>query len=213
MPMSVEDQEFTISIDVEVERMGWPDEGPVAHGVGNNRSYEDLTHTRWSDVDTVIEEEIRLLDRVALAGDEDREDALESAQEEFTAPEALGVILDLGVASATLALNAAGCPTITACNGHVTGYPYVAFWARKNRVELLSRLAREAGIGFGNADLGALEVYAPPKALRAMVAFAKIVRHASTEFRAIRSDRPRPTRPARPRTVAQLNLPFGEDAQ
>src|SRR5260370_11249139 len=59
--------------------------------------------------------------------------------------------LDFGTASATLVLNAAGCPTIMACSGHQTGYPYMPFWLPIVNLPLLAEAAREAGIGLGDA--------------------------------------------------------------
>lgn len=211
--MPLESSNFEILVEVDLDEMKWPEEGPVAHGIDNNRSYEDLTRARWSDVDKVIEEENRLLDRIALLTEAEREKALELAQEEFTTPEELGVHLDLGVAAATMALNVARCPTITACSGHVAGYPYVAFWSRRNRVAILSRIAREASVGLGNAERGALEVYAPPNDLRAMVRFAARMREASVDFRLIRSDRPKPTITVRSTgsSESQLSLTLDED--
>lgn len=212
-PMDRSENEPALKVMIRVNRqeLRWPKGGAAAFGYDANRSYEDLTRTRWSDVDAVLEEESRLIEQVALAEDAVREEAFEEAAENFAAPEQLGVILDLGVASATLALNAAGCPTITACSGHVAGFPYVAFWARTTKVDLLCRVAEAAGVGVVNAEDGLLNVYALPSDFHAMIRFARGLRQASAELRRIRTERP-PAKesPQRHTRETQLGLPFEE---
>jgi hypothetical protein len=67
--------------------------------------------------------------------------------------------LDFGTAAATLALNAAGCPTIMSCNGHGRSEPYVGFWLPVAKLALLEEAAAAAGVGLGNSINGAVAVY------------------------------------------------------
>lgn len=171
------DVEIQISVAVNPDEMSWPKEGPAAIGEATNRMYVDLSTVSWDDVAAVIEEEEVLVRRCIrdVSEDESLEDLLGEAADDFS----LCGLLDLGTASATYALNAEGCPTITSCSGHETGYPYVAFWARLHHVATLSRVARAAGVGLGNARHGALEIFALPGDVESLLRFARgLLAHA-----------------------------------
>lgn len=186
-----------ITVGVDLEQVIWP-ASAVQYGYDNNRSYINFRNARWRDVDQLIATEQRLLAR-CLTDAEDAEDfelLWERAGEAFEPPDEQddfpdlaesAYSLDFGTAAATLALNAAGCPTIMACSGHQTGYPYIAFWLPVVKLPLLEEAAREAGIGLGNAINGAVEVYsdAPDGLLR----FAMAMRRRSAGFRQLRSER------------------------
>lgn len=95
-----------------------------------------------------------------------------------------GAFLDLGTAAATLALNAAGCPTISSCNGshgHRYDYPTVAFFAPEAKLTLLRQAAEAARVGLLTDDEGWVEVFSdvPDGLLR----FAAEMRTRSSAFR------------------------------
>jgi hypothetical protein len=184
-----------ITVGVNLDGVIWP-ANAVQYGYDNNRSYMNLRRARWRDVDQMIAVEQKLT-RPCLTDARDKEEFDElwkRASEGFELPYELeefpdafeaAFALDLGTAAATLALNAAGCPTIMACSGHQTGYPYIAFWLPTAKLALLEEAAREGRIGLGNAIEGAVEVFsdAPDGLLR----FAVEMRRRSAAFGCIRS--------------------------
>lgn len=170
-----ETSDLEIRIQVNPDEMSWPGESRTAHDRSVNHCYEDLSGVTWSDVDDVLAEESPLVDAIGTASNEERGSVVSVADDDWYET---GIGLELGVASATYALNAAGCPTITSCGGNSCGYPYVAFWARRADLEVLSDVARRAGVGLGNTLDGALEIYAMPDAYGAMIIFAMLLRDA-----------------------------------
>jgi len=159
-----------VRIAVAVRDMRWPREGPAEYGESANRGYVDLTSVAWEEVDDILSVEASVIDSCMRAANEAEEfraifreaeaEFGERADREESDEEFLGAaFLDLGTAAATLALNAAGCPSIMACNGHQTGYPYIAFWARREHVSLLREAAEAAHVGLINGMSGGLEVY------------------------------------------------------
>ncbi len=187
-----------IRIAVAVKDMRWPREGPAEFGESANRGYVDLTTVTWEDVDETLPVETAVIDkcrRAASGADEFRAIFCEAEAEfgeradvEESDEGFLGAaFLDLGTASATLALNAAGCPTIMACNGHQTGYPYIAFWARRERVPALRGAAEAAKVGFINGISGGLEVFSDvPDGL---VRFAGELRQRAESFRNVKPEK------------------------
>ena len=72
--------------------------------------------------------------------------------------------IDLGVASAVLALNAAGCVTTTSCRGgpgHQVAHPLIRVWADRLRGEILTNAARAAGCGLRVDEEGHATIEAP----------------------------------------------------
>lgn len=181
----IADSVAVLKVTVDVAQLGWPKEGVRAFGCAVNRSYDDFSRTRWRDVDIIVEEEGRLLSLTIdrLKNGDDALEALSDIEHEFS----LGGVLDLGTAAATLALNAARCPTITACIGHVARYPHVIFWARPSRIDVLCAAARDAGIGLGNALDGTLEIYTGRGDIVGLWKFARRLRSASRQLKSHRS--------------------------
>lgn len=74
--------------------------------------------------------------------------------------------LDIGVASAVVALSAAGCVPFTSCNAgafggaHSASFPIVRFFAPANIVDLLLTCAEEAGVGLQLDGDGCVELSA-----------------------------------------------------
>ncbi|WP_231029255.1 hypothetical protein [Sphingomonas sp. IC-56] len=161
---------------VDDTRLGWPGTRQLQEGsrLGGNHEYVDLRYISWADAIAVAREEREISDRIGRADDPDDEWTV--IQDELEDDPGLLVLLDLGVASTVAALSAAGCITISSCNGGAHGdhhherYPLVAFYARRQHVPLLLSAAELAGVGIENDPDGALVVYAD--ALDRMSAFA-----------------------------------------
>jgi hypothetical protein len=171
----------------------------------------NLRGVTWGEVDRILAVEVELIQRCAdkAATSAEFQGFFRKAESEFTldlpnGDEDFSTLppLDLGTAAATLALNAAGCPTIMACNGHQTGYPYIAFWGRSQHVPLLAEAATTAGVGLINGLNGCLEILSDrPDGLTSIAA---AVRDRSARFAVLRRALPK-TNPVAKR---QLQLPI-----
>ncbi len=160
-----------LAINVDRERLSWPGWGAAANdsGLGRNRWYFDLRGMGWKTVTAMLLEEGRLLDRVRRASDMAREvmvirGEIEAGLERDLDDPLWG--LDLGVASATLALSAAGCVTFDSCNGgifretrHPEGHPLVAFFMRPRVAAEIEVTAAQAAVGVDTNQDGSLQVY------------------------------------------------------
>jgi hypothetical protein len=177
--------------DVKITRsldgpLRWPDPGEAADesGLGMNRSYGDLRGMSWKDAKGIFEHETSLIDRMEAADDPEEEQ--ERITEEMYEHDVGLFGLDMGVASAAIALSAAGCITCTCCNagafgdGHAENYPVVAFFAKPRHVELLLKCAEEAGVGLENHE-GTAIVFAND--IRRMRLFATALIQQSGKFR------------------------------
>lgn len=174
-----------ISVTLSGKKLGWPGPGNFASAAGN-REFVDLSKATWKNVREVLETEEAFLKELAASAKpgtplvelppDDNED-LALADLPPT---------DLGTCAATLALNAARCPTITACAGHVTGYPFIAFWARPAWVALLSDAARAAGVGIGNAHHGAAEVFTNADDILGLLRLARELEARAKSFRRLK---------------------------
>jgi len=154
---------------VDVLALMWPSREIASGEDGEciNRSYMDLRGCSWREVQETISQEERILERLERGGD--------AAEDGLTDEEAAELFyLDLGVASAVLALSAAYCVPLTSCNGetgHPEEFPLVIFRSRPARVPDLLEAAEEAGCGLINVDGGRLMVYA--ERVRQMIGFAR----------------------------------------
>lgn len=90
--------------------------------------------------------------------------------------------LDLGVGSATFALNAAGCPTSFSCSGHGRDLAWIAFWARPTALPLLIDAANAAQVGLCDRD-GGLEVSSDD--VFGLLRFARELRDRADAFRTL----------------------------
>jgi hypothetical protein len=180
-----------VTVGLDTTELRWPRDFATA---SENNQYIDLTRTTWGEVDDVLTGESELIadllrenpGRVLV----DLEDLVDEA-----AFRALGMPMDLGTCAATLALNAAGCPTISACAGHVAGYPYIAFWTRASAKPLLIDAATAAGVGLGNAHHGAAEVFTNPDDAMGLLRFAQELRRRGQDGSAKLSTEKRKPKP------------------
>lgn len=150
---------------------------------GNSR-YEDHRGWTWRDLRAALDIETSIVER--LAGAEDPA-AAEAAFEAGRDPEEEGAKslwgLDVGVASAVIALSALGATPFISCNAgsfggaHPAGRPYVAFYLGTASPVLLLALAEGAGVGLEVED-GVVRLYA--RTVLDLLRFARLVeeRHA-----------------------------------
>jgi hypothetical protein len=171
--------------EIDFALLRWPDEGTVQAGFNSNRLYEHLSGITWKAVDQLIHEESQLTSRLrqAVADGEDPTDWLEHERDRDDDSLA-GGLLDHGVIAATYALNAAGCPTLTSCNGHGGSDHHVVCWVRPNRVGLLIEAAQVAGVGVAVTAEGAVFLYG--HRAEAMIRFAAELRARSGRLRQMR---------------------------
>jgi len=152
-------------MDVLIERavdtaaLTWPvrEIASGSDGESFNRAYVDLRGASWKEVKQVLALEEAILQRLAAESGGERDNEITDDESERL------FYLDVGVASAALALSAARCVPITSCcggEGHTEAYPLVVFRCRRERVPDLLEAAEEAGCGIVNADCGMLMVYA-----------------------------------------------------
>jgi hypothetical protein len=131
-----------------------------------NRSYRDMRGFSWDEVRAAISTETDVISRVKAAQDPEAELA---AFEEFQAtsfedePALWG--LDIGVASATIAVSAYGCTPVSSCNAgafggqHQAQYPYVAFFLPKELASEVMLCAQESDVGLLCDENGVAQIY------------------------------------------------------
>ena len=130
--------------------------------LAGNQMYQDLRGYGWLDVARTVEVERRLI--AQLQGSADLEAEAARIDDErldcFEPSEGLWG-LDIGVASATIALSALGAIPVGSCNaggfgGHHQGaYPYVAFFLGEAAQEFVVSISRAASVGL-RSDAGGL---------------------------------------------------------
>lgn len=139
-------------------------------GLGCNRDYRDLRGMTSADLHRVIRAETSLIDQVL-------DDGLTDSAFEVD-PDCPSEVeeLELGTASAVIALSVIGCIPYTSCNGGVFGGTHAAdrlmvgFYMRPVHVEIVREASRSAGVGLTNDRCGGVYVVASDP--RSMIAFA-----------------------------------------
>ncbi len=184
--------EIGITRSLSNQGLGWPGRGEAGtdSGLGCNRSYSDLRGLSWGDARRVFELETTLVGRIEAAADP--EDEYEQIEDELYEEDEGLFGLDIGVASATVALCAAGCVTCSSCNAGAYGghhhehCPVIAFFAKAHHVEPLFICTAEAGIGIEQENG---MVIAFVRDIRDMRSFAAILIRNRSLFRAARPKR------------------------
>lgn len=147
------------------------DDAGEGSGLGCNHDYRDLRGLTRDELRRVVAAESEQIERFVAdgAGCEGCVDGCEACD-----PEVDG--LELGVASAVVALSTIGCIPYTSCNGGVFGGEHVAnllivgFYLRPAHVQAVKEACRWAGVGLTNDRNGG--VYLVSNNPRAMTAFA-----------------------------------------
>lgn len=165
---------FNIDVrqEVDLAKLRWPYRSEIQGddvAPAGNQHYQDLRGFGWSDVAEGLRLETQLIERLEVADRPAREEAL-IVDELAAAGDATGIQplcgLDVGVASAVLALSAAGAIPAASCNGgafgsfHAAANPYVAFYARPRRFLAIQGWAKAAGLGLEVTDAGVAVLHA-----------------------------------------------------
>lgn len=186
---------FDVEIErlVVPERLGWPvpSEAMSEGSLGCNRNYEDLRRLPWAEARRVYSVEDKLIARIEGSRAPDEEyDLIERELCEDTD----GIYgLDIGVASAVVALSAARCIPFSSCNGgafggsHYEWHPVVAFFAKPEATPLLLECSEESRTGLSLGQIGNLVVYGDD--IRKIRAFARALIDRRTKFRNLRFGR------------------------
>ena len=185
--------DVTIERRVVPERLAWPASGEAMNEspLGCNRSYVDLRRLTWLEARRAYSVEDVLLARIEASSTPDEEYHL---IEDELYEDSEGIYgLDIGVASAVIALSAARCVPFSSCNGgafggcHHESHPVVALFARPETTSLLVECAEEADCGLISGEIGNLVVYAND--IRNMRAFSSAVIGGRSAFRKLRFSR------------------------
>lgn len=141
----------------EADESGYP---------AGNQMYQDLRGYTWVDVDRALEAERRFIAQLRAA--EDLQAEAEKIDDErldcFEPTDGLWA-LDIGVASATIALSALGATPVGSCNaggfgGHHQGSrPYVAFFLGEAVPDLIISIARAASVGLRRDEAGLAQIF------------------------------------------------------
>lgn len=145
--------------DVEADVAG--DDGYLR---GNGR-YEDHRGWRWEDVRATLDVEAAIVERLAGSDDSAAAEATFEAQRDLEGEGAEALWgLDVGIASAVIALSALGALPFISCNAgsfggtHPASKPYVAFYLAAASPDLLLTLAEMTDAGLEVVD-GVLCLY------------------------------------------------------
>lgn len=163
--------EIEIRRDLDMDRLAElsPAEASEAEEQGylaGNRSYRDLRGFGWEDVVRALDLERALVARFEAVDDP----AVAESDFDELRLQALDPIeelcgLDVGVASAVLAVSALGGIPVSSCNGgcfggqHQARHPYVAFYLPKDRGAPVLDLAEAADIGLFVDQDGIAQIY------------------------------------------------------
>jgi hypothetical protein len=156
----IPDNGVLIVREVDPEDLRWPtlEINLGTDGENFNRAYQHLRGAPWKEVNRILALEKSLLNE----GSSSEVTSEDSAKEEDE-DEALLYGLDLGVASAVLALSASGCVPISSCNGapnHSEAYPLILFRCRRARLPDIVAVAETTGCGLENGSDGTVILYA-----------------------------------------------------
>ncbi len=139
----------------------------VEGGLEGNQDYSDLRALSAIDLQAVLREEERWLTRIRLGeAPSDVEEVLTNVRGSAFEPVEELWGLDLGVASAVVALSCLGACPVSSCNGgafghsHQAKYPYISFFLYEASLERLLLIAEHARCGLTALD-GLGHLYGP----------------------------------------------------
>ncbi|HTO79333.1 MAG TPA: hypothetical protein VMJ31_06110 [Methylocystis sp.] len=134
--------------------------------LAGNRSYLDMRGFSWNEVRTALDTEIDVINRLKAAKDPEAElAAFEELQATSFEDEPALWGLDVGVASATVAVSAFGATPVSSCSAgafggqHQASYPHVAFFLPKELATPVIRCAEESNVGLLCAENGIAQIY------------------------------------------------------
>jgi hypothetical protein len=136
--------------------------------LAGNQMYQDLRCYGWPDVARALRLERRLIAKLQEAEDLDAE-GMRIDDERLDCFEPSDGLwgLDLGVASATIALSALGTVPVGSRNAggfggqHQSVHPYVAFFIGGAAPDLIISIARAAGVGIRSDSTGLAQIFGP----------------------------------------------------
>lgn len=180
--MKIFDLEMPVRADAA--RLRWPHRVEVSGedaAPAGNQHFQDLGGADWDDVARFLSLEDRLVARISQAVDPAAEEALVQAELDGLADlddqtPLLG--LDIGVASAVLALSAHGAIPVASCNGgafgarHAGCNPYVATFIRPRRFLLVQDWAATANLVVTVNDDGVALLHA--RRIEDLMTFARL---------------------------------------
>jgi hypothetical protein len=142
------------------------DEADESGYLEGNQMYQDLRGYGWGEVAAAVEAERRFIARLQAADDLDGE-AQRLDDERLDCFEASDGLweLDIGVASAAIALSALGATPVGSCNAggfgghHQARYPYVAFYVDAGAAEVILAVAQAATVGLRVDETGLVQIY------------------------------------------------------
>jgi hypothetical protein len=157
------------SLDVESLAVLTDDEVDAADEEGllaGNQHYQDLQDCDVADLEFAIQLERKLIERLVRSADPAREEV--TVAEERPADDERAALwhLDVGVASAVVAMVVLGAHTVLSCNGgeygrtHTFATPQIRAYIAAASAEQLVALSRRAGVGVRQED-GLVVLYAP----------------------------------------------------
>jgi hypothetical protein len=122
--------------------------------LAGNRRYRDMRAMSWDELRGAIDAEARAINRIESAQRpaQEEEAFLEEREEMDDDVEELWG-LDVGVASATVALSALGAAPVASCNAgafggyHLASRPQIIFYLDRARAEAIIELAEMAEVG------------------------------------------------------------------
>lgn len=155
-----------IKIKINQKKLLWP---PDEHfpflgwAVGNNK-YFDLHSAKWADAQKMLDEDAAHLKQIEAASIPALA-AKNLAEKLENDPNWSG--LDIGLTGTVYTLAAFGCLPAASCNGgvllerrHHETYPLIVFFLQQKHQIPIIKSARRTKVGLGNADKGALVLYA-----------------------------------------------------
>jgi hypothetical protein len=170
---------------LDPSKLDWPAEGAARVGDETNRLFTDYSRATWKHVDDglSIEYEAIASSLITAPPHDAFWNRLSDLKDDDEYLERFGLI-DPCVLSATLALNAARCPSSTSCSGHGRDVAFVMFWLRPYKVQLICDAADAAEVSVTNGDDGDAIVFSDE--IFGLFRFALELRRRSTAFRGVR---------------------------
>jgi hypothetical protein len=180
-----------VDVDVRQLRVLTPDE--VLDGWTINRQYFPLAGTTWEEATEALTVERAVVaeaDRASRTWDEFEAACVAAYEDEDELIEQYLLGLDIGVASLTLALNAAGCSTAYSCRGHPperrhnggSEHPGVLVAVDIPRWAVMKTLIESAECGAVD-DIGGVLIYGAD--VRQLMHLADLLIEASPRFAAL----------------------------